>query len=78
MRVLPIALLAAATLSHAQAPDACPPVLPQPLSLAAAESRMESCNGKGLKSADVALEYQFQRSTSINRIKIFKSWTIPD
>jgi len=32
----------------------------------------------GLKSADVALEYQFQRSTSINRIKIFKSWTIPD
>lgn len=55
MRVLSIALLASATLSHAQAPDSCPPVLPQPLSLAAAEARMESCN-REVRAAALAID----------------------
>jgi cobalt-zinc-cadmium efflux system outer membrane protein len=37
-------MLAAATLSRAQMPATCPPTLPQPLTLAAAEARIEPCN----------------------------------
>jgi cobalt-zinc-cadmium efflux system outer membrane protein len=48
-------LLAAATLTHAQVPAVCPPTLPQPLTLAAAESRMERCN-REVQAAELAVD----------------------
>jgi len=51
--VLVPTLLAAATLSHAQAP--CPPALPQPLTLAVAEARIERCN-REVRAAELAVD----------------------
>ncbi len=46
-------LFAAATPSHAQAP--CPPALPQPLTLGAAEARIERCN-REVRAAALAVD----------------------
>ena len=51
--VLPV--LVAATLSHAQLPAACPPTLPQPLTLAAAEDRIDRCN-RDVRAAALAVD----------------------
>jgi len=48
-------LLAAATLSPAQAPGSCMPVPAQPLTLAAAEQRIEPCN-REVRAAALAVE----------------------
>src|SRR6185369_8919225 len=54
-RSIPMLLLAAATLSRAQAPGPCMPVPVQPLTLAAAEQRIEPCN-REVRAAALAVE----------------------
>ena len=53
LAVLP--LLAVATLCQAQMPAACPPSLPQPLTLAAAEDRIDRCN-RDVRAAALAVD----------------------
>lgn len=55
MRTLIASILLAASLSHAQAPAPCPPTLPQPLTLAAAESRIDGCN-REVRAAALAVD----------------------
>ncbi|MGE5094213.1 MAG: TolC family protein [Betaproteobacteria bacterium] len=54
-RTMPAVVLALATLARAQAPGACPPSLPQPLTLAAAEDRIERCN-RDVRAAALAVD----------------------
>src|SRR5512142_2286344 len=55
LRTMTAFVLASATLARAQSPASCVPALVQPLTLAAAEERMERCN-REVRAAALAVD----------------------